>query len=562
MLYVKKHSSFFCLLFLVVSLRFSAQNLVKNPSFENITSCPNLSSSPLNWYVHDWWGFDTTATQTFNTCGIPYFAGAPLTIIGYRPPRTGNGFISIMTCGQAGLNNLRDYAQGTFTSPLKKDSLYCVSYWVSRATNGIVTNSNTIYSGSNSATKNIDAYINDTLLNWNNGYNHYLVGFTPQIKNNAFIIDTINWTQISGIYKAHGGERHITIGNFNDFAHTALYAFRPGNLYRLDYFLDDVSVTPFTLSKPNLGRDTSLCLQNFPYTLIAPLGYDSVLWSNGAVNAHSINITQAGKYWVRCVANGCGSLTDTIVIKSPIIPKLLLRNDTTLCKGEQLTIKSNTVFAAYHWNTGATTSSITVTQAGTYILVAQHACGNQQDTVVITYDSVPNLTLNIGIDTNICHKGTDVPLVIKTTYTNLPNYNWSTGATTPDITVNTSSAYSMYVTYKCGTIHSNTIIVTACPPDTTLSIWIPNSFTPNGDGLNDAWRPVFINQDISELYIYDRWGQKLFSGNASNNYSWDGTFHNHMCEQGVYAYVIIYQSASPAKRTGEFQLTGVVNLVR
>lgn len=558
--YLKKYFLFFCLLFLAVSLPTKAQNLVKNPSFENIISCP-VYPGQLNTYVNDWWGLTGGGGPSYNTCGIAG-CGSPITVIGYRPPRTGNGFVSLLTIGQAGFNNLREYAQGSFTSALLKDSLYCVSYWVSRATNGIVTNSNTIYAGSNGAIKSIDAYINDTLLDWNNGFTHNLVGFTPQIKNNVFIIDTINWTQISGIYKAHGGEMHITIGNFNNFANTQLYTLWPGLLIRLDYFLDDVSVTPFTLAKPNLGKDTTLCLQNFPFTLTAPLGYDTVRWSNGAMNIQSINVTQAGKYWVRCTTNGCGSLTDTIVIKTPIIPKLKLRNDTTLCKGEQLTIKSNTVFAAYHWNTGATTPSITVTQAGTYILVAQHACGNQQDTVIIKYDSVPNLTINLGIDTNICRKGFDVPLLIKTTYTNLPNYYWSNGATTPNITVNTSGSYSMYVNYKCGTIHSNTIIVTACPPDTTLSIWIPNSFTPNDDGLNDVWKPIFVNQDISELYIYDRWGQKLFSGNASNNFSWDGTFHNHNCEQGVYAYIIIYQSAKSAKRTGEIQQTGVVNLIR
>jgi gliding motility-associated-like protein len=561
MLYLKKYFSFFYLLFLVISLATKAQNLVKNPSFENITSCPT-SQSLINIYMNDWWGLTGGGGPIYNTCGLPYASGSPLTELGYRPPRTGNGFVSLLTIGQAGFNNLREYAQGTFTSPLLKDSLYCVSYWVSRATNGIVTSTNTIYAGSNGAIKSIDAYINDTLLDWNNGLFNNLVGFTPQIKNNRFIIDTINWTRISGIYKAHGGEMHITIGNFNNFANTQLYTLWPGLLIRLDYFLDDVSVTPFALAKPNLGKDTTLCLQNFPFTLAAPLGYDTVRWSNGAINTQSINVTQAGKYWVRCTANGCGSLTDTIVIKTPIIPKLILRNDTTLCKGEILTIKSNAVFAAYHWNTGATTPSITVTQAGTYILVAQHTCGNQQDTVIIKYDSVPNLTINIGIDTNICNKGFSVPLLIKTTYTNLPNYNWSNGATTPNINVNTSGAYSMYVNYKCGTIHSNTIIVTACPPDTTLSIWIPNSFTPNGDGLNDEWKPVFINQDVSELYIYDRWGQKLFSGNISNNFSWDGTFHNHLCEQGVYAYIIIYQSSAPAKRTGEIQQTGVVNLIR
>ena len=385
MLYLKKHLPFFYFLFLVISLPTNAQNLVKNPSFENIISCPTIGT-PLNSIVNDWWGLSGGGAPVFNTCGLPYGSGSPLTQLGYHLPRTGNGFVSVLTCGQAGLNDLRDYAQGTFTSALLKDSLYCVTYWVSRSTDS-GTNPITPYAGSsNGAIKSIDAYINDTLLDWNNGFTHNLVGFVPQIKNNVFIIDTINWTQISGIYKAHGGEKHITIGNFNNFANTQLYTLWPGYLLRLDYFLDDVSVTPFALAKPTLGKDTTLCLQHFPFTLTAPLGYDTVRWSNGAINTQSINVTQAGKYWVRCTANGCGSVTDTIVIKTPIIPKLKLRNDTTLCKGEQLTIKSNTVFASYHWNTGATTPSITATQAGTYIMLAQHACGNQQDTVVIAVD--------------------------------------------------------------------------------------------------------------------------------------------------------------------------------
>lgn len=549
----KKHNYILCIFLYLLVTTSHAQNLVKNPGFENIKSCPYYGHN-LNWYAHDWWGFDTTDTGLFNTCGSSGLGGSPFTDLGIRYPKTGNGFASIMICPQGSDINARSYAQGFFINPLFKDSVYCISYWVSRAT--------LVSDKTNRASKNVDAFINDTILNWNNGIGRCLLNFTPQIKCNYFLTDTINWMQVSGLYKAHGGEMHITIGNFNNYATTQFTSTASGYPRRVDYFLDDVSVTPFTLQKPNLGKDTVLCRQVYPYILTAPLGYDSILWSNGAVNTTTLNITQPGKYWVRCVANGCGSLTDTIVIKTQPLPKLKLRNDTALCKGKPLTITTNTGFLNYNWNTGATTASITVKYTGNYILTVQDACGLQKDTVHITYDSLPNLILNIGIDTNICRHETDVPLTITTQYNGLPNYNWSNGANTPNITISTGGQYWLTVNYKCGTLNSNTITVTDCPPDTSLSIWIPNSFTPNLDGTNDVWKPVYINQDITELYIYNRWGQKIFSGNLNNNYAWDGMYNNQPCEQGVYAYIITYKSAPPTKKTGEIQKTGVISLVR
>lgn len=71
-------------------------------------------------------------------------------------------------------------------------------------------------------------------------------------------------------------------------------------------------------------------------------------------------------------------------------------------------------------------------------------------------------------------------------------------------------------------------------------LYIPDAFTPNADGLNDGFQPKGFGIVKYELYIFDRWGEKLFHTNTFEE-SWDGTFQgkgNTICEQGVYTWLI------------------------
>jgi gliding motility-associated-like protein len=67
-------------------------------------------------------------------------------------------------------------------------------------------------------------------------------------------------------------------------------------------------------------------------------------------------------------------------------------------------------------------------------------------------------------------------------------------------------------------------------------IWIPNSFTPNGDGLNDKFE--YGNADNYEIKttIYNRWGQLIFE--SENMDFWDGKYKNKSVPLGVYTYRI------------------------
>lgn len=93
------------------------------------------------------------------------------------------------------------------------------------------------------------------------------------------------------------------------------------------------------------------------------------------------------------------------------------------------------------------------------------------------------------------------------------------------------------------------------PPET---FYIPNSFTPNNDGLNDIFKPVSLNQKINSLSIYNRWGQKLME-TIDENASWDGTHRDVKVEEGVYTYVIFYTTS---KNNLVKRQTGVINLIR
>lgn len=68
-------------------------------------------------------------------------------------------------------------------------------------------------------------------------------------------------------------------------------------------------------------------------------------------------------------------------------------------------------------------------------------------------------------------------------------------------------------------------------------IFLPNAFSPNGDGINDILfiRGDFINDCL--LRIYDRWGEKVFE-TTSTDKGWDGTFKGKDCQQGVYDYYL------------------------
>jgi gliding motility-associated-like protein len=111
----------------------------------------------------------------------------------------------------------------------------------------------------------------------------------------------------------------------------------------------------------------------------------------------------------------------------------------------------------------------------------------------------------------------------------------------------------MKATSEFGCYASKTINVIV---EGVLLVNIPNSFTPNGDGINDVFGPVvygaYTDQDFA-FTIYDRWGEEVFTANEYSGEStfWDGTFKNTKAADGTYIYKLVVKSLY-SEKIGEF----------
>jgi gliding motility-associated-like protein len=92
--------------------------------------------------------------------------------------------------------------------------------------------------------------------------------------------------------------------------------------------------------------------------------------------------------------------------------------------------------------------------------------------------------------------------------------------------------------------------------------YIPNAFTPNGDGKNDNFKPVPTNPELPivdfRLSIFDRWGGFIFEGDGISA-GWDGTKNGVPCPGGVYVYQVTFRVEGVAE---EQVISGTAAIVR
>ena len=168
------------------------------------------------------------------------------------------------------------------------------------------------------------------------------------------------------------------------------------------------------------------------------------------------------------------------------------------------------------------------------VTVKFRACPDETASRTVTVFSYPNI--NLGPDTAMCPGSS--PIVLMDTVNSAgagAHWSWSTGETTPGITVTAPGWYTNTVTVN-GCSASDTIWVAN---DCYMSI--PNVFTPNGDGVNDYFFPrQFLTRGVVKfsMNIYNRWGQAVYQTTNTDGLGWDGAFNNIPQPGGVYVYII------------------------
>jgi gliding motility-associated-like protein len=294
--------------------------------------------------------------------------------------------------------------------------------------------------------------------------------------------------------------------------------------------------------------------------------------SQSGLQNPSYTYTAPGSYQVMLVAQNGIPCTDTAyaMISVDSLPSLKFKiNDTAVCKGTPVVITAQYVQSGLNnliWNFGDSPDQISdaakpVThgydQAGVYTVTATadyRACPDEVKTAMVTVKAAPHLDL--GPDTAICLDGVAYVLSDAINAANpAATWLWSNGATTSSIEVKHQGTYTGTVTIdQCST--SDVIEVRK-----DCYIDIPNSFTPNGDGVNDYFLPrQLLSSGVVgfNMNIFDRWGQKVFETANSNGRGWDGKFNGKDQPNGVFIYDIkVFMKNG---RTEQF--TGNVTLLR
>ncbi len=278
----------------------------------------------------------------------------------------------------------------------------------------------------------------------------------------------------------------------------------------------------------DLGPDRMLCTGDQVF-LDAGTGFSSYQWSNGATT-QSVTITQSGLYWLAVTGEyGCISMDSVNITFSDKIETSL---DTTLCAGER-------IFAGGDWQA---TSGIY-----TDSLVSAMGCDSIHTTTLTVR---PEIGLQLRPDTTLCPGG-EIQL-----FSNIPanSYTWQDGSNDSILLVTEPGIYWLQVSVN-GCYDADTTEIGDCPS----RIWVPNAFTPNGDGLNDYFRPKGVNIVRMHLEIFDRWGSLIFTSDDPGS-GWDGKSKGKEMPAGSYSYRLTCESAESP--TQSETLNGTVTLLR
>jgi gliding motility-associated-like protein len=311
---------------------------------------------------------------------------------------------------------------------------------------------------------------------------------------------------------------------------------------------DTLSIIMVTI--PPIGNDTSVC-RNQVVTLDAGNPGCTYLWNTGETT-QTIEVPYSGTYWVMASAGNCLEVDSIEIIFLPL-PQFSLGLDTIICPGDTLQLDAGNNGITFLWSSGTTNQYYDVTETGIFWAEAYTAQCSYKDTIKVEYYHQPEL----GIDTVLCsHEKFKLDLSFADPG---GTYLWNTGATTSFLYVFDPGEYSVILTYNNTCNLYDTIEVTALEDDPPL--FVPNSFTPNGDGLNDVFSPAGNYESIIDFYmaIYNRWGKLIFETRNKNN-GWDGIIDNETIQLGVYIYRIDYRSfCSPDKTLSQ---VGHVALIR
>ena len=296
--------------------------------------------------------------------------------------------------------------------------------------------------------------------------------------------------------------------------------------------------------------DTIVC----PHTVIEfdseTYPQDEVIWSTGD-KTKVLRTSVPNSYNLKVVRGLCKKEMNFTLANYPF--EFELGEDLRFCETIDTLLELNDPrFTGISWNGEVSGRQYNLRKPGKLVVnvINQYNCP-EMDSIYVNLFYNP--ALNMRADTTVCVSNN--PLLDGGP--NMRSYAWNTGESSRTILAMEEGLYWVRIVSKEGCATQDSVYITKDPDLYPNIAYMPNSFSPNGNGLNEVY-PDNKFHDVGVLYsvkLYNRWGEKLADYNTTES-NWDGTINGKPAPDGVYAYLITYIGCNNRlyRKSGSFHL--------
>jgi len=321
-----------------------------------------------------------------------------------------------------------------------------------------------------------------------------------------------------------------------------------------------------------VSNDTAVMCPNSPVDLFSSVtggagGY-SWDWSNGSTSQDiSIQTMETNQYSLT-VTDMCGASASESVLVTVVIPVITVQpyGATTICPGDStdigVLVSNGTGVYDYSWNTNETTSEITVkpSSSSVYYVSVTDSCAAHYEVVesVSVIVDKPIAEFSLGVDNIVVKKPVD--FINESTgavsyYWEFDNNDYST-ETNPSTTYYNEGEVTVMLVAENAAGCVDTVYHTYYVNPEML-FFVPNAFSPNGDGKNDYFFGDGVGVQDYEMRIFNRWGEMIFIS-YSQRETWDGRVNGIIAPNGVYVWKVFLKGFDGT----DYKKTGHVSLLR
>lgn len=321
----------------------------------------------------------------------------------------------------------------------------------------------------------------------------------------------------------------------------------------------------------NAGPDVTICTGQ--QTILNGSGGVGYLWQPGNQPSASYTVTPTATTTYTLLvtdAIGCTASDQVIVTVQPCTAPAaaLSASQTTVCAGDCISFTDNSTGSPTSWTWNfpggmpAVSSlqnpgSVCYNNAGTYpvILIVTNAFGADTTTITVTAGAAPTADAGPAVSIAIGNQ------TILTATGGTGTYAWAptTGLGSPNSATTTASpmtttTYTVTFTDANGCTDWDTVTVVVIE---AYGVFIPGSFSPNGDGSNDMLFVYGAGIKVLDFQLFDRYGEKVFETHSVND-GWDGSFRGKAMNGGIFAWYCTVEYFDGNKES----LKGNLTLVR